>query len=130
MRRICTAAIALLVLALVPAAFAKGPSEARISGPGIGKAIVVGGDAESRSPSDFGALVEGLGFFAAAFGQQPDPMLARPPRGELGPRYVVTYHVPTGEASAVDITQDVYPYADGGPVTYMRPGQPLFGTAI
>ena len=130
MRRICTTAIALIALAVVPAAFAKGPTEARISGPGIGKTIVAGGDAESGAPSDFGTLVEGLGFFPAAFGQQPDPMLLGRPGGDLGPKYVVAYHVPTGETSAVEITQDVYPYADGGPVSYMRPRQPLFGTAV
>jgi hypothetical protein len=130
MRRICITAIALVALAVVPAAFAKGPTEARISGPGIGKTIVVGGNAESGTPSDFGALVEGLGFFPSAFGQQPDPMLPGRPSGDLGPKYVVAYHVPTGEASAVDVSQDVYPYADGGPVAYMRPGQPLFGTNV
>src|SRR3954470_560652 len=130
MRRICTTTVALLALAVVPAAFAKGPTEARISGPGIGKAIVVGGDAESGTPSDFGSLVEGLGFFPAAFGQQPDPMLPGRPGGDLGPKYVVAYHVPTGDTSADEISQDVYPYATGGPVAYMRPGQPLFGTQV
>jgi hypothetical protein len=130
MRRICTIAIAVLAFALVPAALAKGPTEARISGPGLGKTIVVGGDSESGTPSDFGTLVEGLGFFPAAFGQQPDPMLPSRPSGDLGPKYVVAYNVPTGETSAVEITQDVYPYADGGPVAYMRPGQPIFGTLV
>src|SRR4051794_14281635 len=130
MRRICTTTVALLALAVVPAALAKGPTEARITGPGIGKAIVVGGDAESGTPSDFGALVEGLGFFPAAFGQQPDPMLPGRPGGELGPKYVVAYQVPTGNASADEIAQDVYPYAAGGTVAYMRPGQPLFGTQV
>src|SRR3954452_5342666 len=114
MRRIVFTA-AVLALVLAPSALAKGPTEARFSG-----------DSENGTPSDFGTLVEGLGFFPSVFGQQPDPMLPGRPGGELGPRYTVEYKVPTGYTTIAIVTQDLYPYADGGPVAYMRPGQPVF----
>ena len=121
---------AVLAFVAAPAALAKGPTEAQISGPGLGKAILLSGNAEGGSPSDFGTLVEGLGFFPSVFGQQPDPMLQGRPGGELGPRYTVKYQVPTGDTTTALISQDLYPYADGGPVAYMRPGQIVFGTTV
>ena len=74
------------------------------------------------------------GFFPAAFGQSPDPMLPTRPSGNLGPKLTIRYVVPggdnqTGESQTFHITQDVYPYAKGGAVTYMKPGQPIFGMA-
>ena len=61
------------------------------------------------------------------FGQTPDPMRSSKPKGDLGPKYTVTYTVPTGEAAATTLRQDVYPYAKPVPVAYMAPGQPIFG---
>src|SRR3954462_108555 len=112
MRRIVFTA-AVLALVLAPSALAKGPTEARISGPGLGKAILLSGDSESGGPSDFNSFVEGTGFFPSVFGQQPNPMLAGRPGGDLGPRYTVAYEVPTGATTTVLVTQDLYPYADG-----------------
>jgi hypothetical protein len=115
-----------LALVLAPTALAKGPTEARISGPGLGKAIVLSGDAESGGPSDFGSFVEGTGFFPSVFGQQPDPMLTARPSGDLGPKYTIEYKVPTGDTTTAVVTQDLYPYADGSPVAYMPAGQLVF----
>ena len=77
-------------LVLPAAAFAKGPSEALVTGPGIdddnGLAIAPLGD---------GADLTNLsGFFPASFGQSPDPMLDSPPEGTLGPKYRIRYTVP------------------------------------
>ena len=48
------------------------------------------------------------------------------PYAELGPRYVVTYRFDFGpEAPDARARQFLYPYADGGPVTYTPPGQIL-----
>ena len=126
MTRIALAAAAVALL-LAPAALAKGPSEAQISGPGI-KAIVLSGDAESGTPSEFTAVVEGLGFFPAVFGQEPNPMLPGRPQGDLGPRYAVLYEVPGPDGRTRSIGQDLYPYATGGAVAYMSPGQEVFPT--
>lgn len=118
--------ISTLALAVAAPALAKGPSEATITGPALGEPITFSwtvGDPASGTP--FGSLVEGTGFFAAAFGQTPEPMLASKPKGDLGPRYTIAYGG-LGQYPDSAIRQDLYPYAAGGPVTYMKPGQPLY----
>src|SRR4051812_1424094 len=116
--------IVAVALALPAAALAKGPSEAVVTGPGIddndGIAIaLMGDDADLTNVS---------GFFPASFGQSPDPMLASPPEGTLGPKYTIHYTVPGPSGSDDTIVQDVYPYAEPNPLTYTAPGQKLFGT--
>jgi hypothetical protein len=112
---------ALAAAALVaPAALAKGPSQATVTGPGLDEAIAFKGLGDSSS------LTEQAGFFPAVFGQTPSPMIKRP-AGKLGPRYTIHYLVPGGPTKPYRITQYLYPYAAGGAVTYMRPGQPIFG---
>jgi len=107
---------------LVPAvASAKGPTAASISGPGFSKNIKVMYDGSGGTPG--GDLTQQSGFFPAAFGQSPDPMLRRRP-AHLGPRYTIVWKVPGG--TTFHLRQDVYPYARGGAVTYMKPGQPIF----
>jgi hypothetical protein len=128
MRKI-TFAVALLALATAPAALAKGPTHAEITGPGLAHPIVYNGYGEGGvGGGGFASFVEGVGFFPAMFGQQPNPMLAGRPRGELGPAYTIRYRVPTGDSPAT-IVQTLYPYAAGGAVVYTKPGQRLFGTA-
>jgi hypothetical protein len=108
---------------LVPAiALAKGPTSASITGPGFSKKIKVFNDGSGGTPG--GDLTQQAGFFPAAFGQSPDPMLHRRPAGRLGPRYRIAWRVPGGAVFLV--RQDIYPYARGGAVTYMKPGQPIF----
>jgi len=117
--------IAFVLAALVvPAvAAAKGPSEGSISGPGFSKTVKVMNDGSGGSPG--GDLTQASGFFPAAFGQSPDPMLDGKPTGELGPRYTIIWTVPTG-GPTFQIRQQAYPYARGGAVSYMKPGQPIF----
>jgi hypothetical protein len=108
---------------LVPAAAsAKGPTAASISGPGFARTITVSNDGSGGTPG--GDLTQQAGFFPAAFGQQPDPMLHRRP-ADLGPRYTIVWNVP-GAGPRERLRQDLYPYARGGAVTYMKPGQPIF----
>jgi hypothetical protein len=42
---------------------------------------------------------------------------------ELGPKYVVTYRFDAGSTAAEIVRQELYPYANGRPVTYTPPGQ-------
>jgi pyruvate/2-oxoglutarate dehydrogenase complex dihydrolipoamide acyltransferase (E2) component len=50
---------------------------------------------------------------------------------DLGPRYLVTYRYDFGRAREDDlIRQYLYPYADGGPVTFTPPGQVLTGEGM
>jgi hypothetical protein len=120
MKRLAFVLLAAAVLA--PAALAKGPSAATITGPGLGHALSVRGTEMSGALGD---LTQYSGFFPAAFGQQPSPLLVRRP-ANLGPRYTIHYVVPGDKIYR--LTQDLYPYAQGGAVTYMKPGQPIFGT--
>jgi hypothetical protein len=123
--------LSVAALALPAAALGKGPSEAALNGPGGGDGggggITFGGDGESGG-TPLGDLTQQAGFFAATFGQEPDPMLAARPKGKLGPKYTITYTVPGPNNELDEIRQDVYPYAETGPVTYTEPGQKFFGT--
>ena len=115
--------LVLAALALPAAALAKGPSEGTISGPGFSKTVKVLNDGGGGTPGD--NLTQAAGFFPAAFGQSPDPMLPAKPSGSLGPGYTVVWTVP-GNAGR-RIRQVVYPYAKGGGVSYTKPDQPIFG---
>jgi hypothetical protein len=119
--------LAALALVLPTAAPAKGPAGASIDGPGTGGGINISGNGESGG-TPLGDLTQLAGFFPATFGQEPDPMLASRPKGDLGPKYTVTYTVPGPNNESDKIRQDLYPYAKGGPVTYTKPGQSFFGT--
>ena len=114
-------------LVLAPLAQAKGPSKAAVNGPGVKKAVIINGNGEGGPGTPLGNLVESVGYFAAVFGQTPDPMRSAKPKGDLGPKYTITYTVPTGEGTATTLHQDVYPYAKPVPVAHMAPGQPIFG---
>jgi hypothetical protein len=111
---VCAAAL------LAPAALAKGPSEASITGPGLSKAIMF------KGMDDASKLTEYTGVFPAAFGQSPDPMLKGRPAGKLGQKYTIRYVVPGPNSQTFHLSQDVYPYARAGAVTYMKPGQAIF----
>ena len=119
MRRL--ALVLLAAAALAPTALAKGPSAATITGPGLDHAVSVKGTEMSGA---LGHLTQYAGFFPAAFSQQPSPMLDRRP-ANLGPRYTIHYVVPGDKVYR--LTQNLYPYARGGAVTYMKPDQPIFG---
>ena len=120
----CLALAAVAALVLAAAALAKGPDRATVSGPGLANPLVIRGSGEFGGVSPLGRLVTAAGFFPAAFGQTPSPMLAGRPAGGLGPRYTITYRVPGSHGAA--IRQAVYPYARPVPVTWMRPGQRIY----
>ncbi len=111
-------------LCLPATALGKGPSSASINGPG-GGGISFTGDGESGG-TQLGNLTQGAGFFPAVFAQEPNPMLASRPEGDLGLKYTITYTVPGANTAPDTIRQDVYPYAKPSPVTYMAPGQKIF----
>jgi hypothetical protein len=116
--------LALAALALPATAFAKGPDEAKITGPGLDKAIVVSGPEEDGSPMM--TFADAAGFFPAVFGQQPNPMLPGRPKGNLGPKYTIEYNVPGGDGMSWTLEQDLYPYALPSAVTYTKAGQEIF----
>ncbi len=121
MKKLIVVAIAALALLVVGSAAAKGPSEAKITGPGLSSALTIKGAGEGDTSTDLGVLVQDAGFFAQVFGQSPSPLMAAQP-SQLGARYLVTYTMPGGAVPAI-LEQELYPYAAGGPVSFMRTGQ-------
>jgi hypothetical protein len=117
-------ALAIVALALPGSALGKGPTAATMDGPGGGN-ITFGGDGEAMG-TELGNLSQQSGFMSAVFRQVPDPMLDTRPKGNLGPKYTMSWTVPGPSNDVFTIRQDVYPYADPSPVTYLAPGQKIF----
>ncbi|HEY6275496.1 MAG TPA: hypothetical protein VIX86_04120 [Streptosporangiaceae bacterium] len=127
------------VLALATPALAKGPSLARITGPGLSHAIVISGNGEPGQLGTLAVLAEQTGLFTAMFGSGgnvPAPVRLRGPLPEaaLGPRFTIVYTVPgvtprPGQQFG-QIRQDLYPRAAGGPVVYTPSGQSGFGQPL
>jgi hypothetical protein len=128
MRRLALLGVLAGALVLAASAQGKGPVAASIDGPGTGGGITLGGNGEPGSGAPLGNLSDQAGLFAAAFGQSPSPMLPARPKGDLGPRYTITYRLPGPNGEDSTIRQDLYPYAKSGPVTYTAPGQSFFET--
>jgi hypothetical protein len=124
--RISLILLIVAAFALPPAALAKGPDYALLSGPGISGSIRIDGEGEAGTGTPLGALVTYGGFPSQVFGHHPaDPTTRARPQGTLGPRYHLVYSVPT-PAGRRSIDADLYPYATPRPLTYMKPGQPFF----
>ena len=130
--------VAAVVTLAIPA-FAKGPSGASISGPGLTRPVVVSGDGEPGQPGRLATLAGQTGLFTVLFGaggSVPAPVRPRTPvrDASLGPRYTITYTVPGVTAPAGQqagrIRQDLYPRAAGGPLIYTPPGQAGFGQPL
>jgi hypothetical protein len=128
-------------ITLATPVLAKGPSQARVTGPGLVHAIVVSGDGEPGQQGMLAALAGQTGLFTVLFGPTagipgptPVPLRTPPPKASLGPRYTILYTVPgvtpqPGEQFG-QIRQDLYPRAAGGPVIYSPPGQNGFGQQV
>jgi hypothetical protein len=118
-------------ITLATPALAKGPSQARISGPGLAHAIVVSGNGEPGQPGTLSTLAQQTRLFSVMFGPDvpmPSHLRTPPPTASLGPRYTIIYTVfgqftRPGEQFG-QIRQDLYPRAVGGPVIFTPPRQP------
>ena len=120
MRRVAVVgAAALLLMALAAPASAKGPSKATIEGKGLAGPITLDGNGEPGSSTTLARLAQFSGIFEA-FGGASE-LLTEPSKGQLGPSFVITWYFPD------PVIQEVYPYAEGGPLAYTEPGQTLYG---
>jgi hypothetical protein len=118
MRRVAVVGVvALVVMALTAPAFAKGPTKATIEGEGLASPITLDGSGEPGAMEEVTRLAQLSGIFDA-LGKGP---LAERPDGELGPRFVITWYFPD------PVIQEVYAYAEGGPLAYTNTGQTLYG---
>ena len=129
-RRVLAMLVLALLLAAVPtAAQAKGASAATISGGGPGGLpdgpIDLAGDGEPGAGTELANLAEAAGVFALLWEDGQSDVLDAAPTGERGPRYTITWTFPNGAGGEDKVRQSVWPYAAGGPITYMRPGQPV-----
>lgn len=100
--------------------------QAVITGPGIGKRIVIKGefgfDGTRSLTNSFSSLLRDAGLLGTSsesgqtgsYGLAPDPAV-------LGPRYVIRYTFAIEEADP--ITQHMYPFAAEGPVFFNPAGQ-------
>jgi hypothetical protein len=132
-RRVLAMLVLALLLAAVPtAAQAKGASAATISGGGPGGLpggpIDLNGDGEPGSGTDLANLADSAGVFAMLFQDGAAGKLTSPPPGDRRPRYTITWTFPNGAGGADKVRQSVWPYAAGGPLTFMAPGQPVLDT--
>jgi hypothetical protein len=131
--------ITIAAVMLATPALAKGPSQARITGPGLVHPILVSGGGEPGQQGRLASLAEQTNLFTVLFGaggSVPAPTRLRtpPPKASLGPRYTVIYTVPgvTPQPSEQfgQIRQYLYPRAVGGPIIYTPPGQLGFGRPL
>jgi hypothetical protein len=120
-------ALAVLLLAVPTAAQAKGASAATISGGGPGGLpggpVTLKGDGEPGAGTDLANLADEAGVFSLLFEDGPGGELAAAPAGDRGPRYTITWTFPNGAGTEDKVRQLVWPYAAGGPVTFMASGQ-------
>jgi hypothetical protein len=129
-RRALTMLVLALLLAAVPtAAQAKGASAATISGGGPGGLpggpIDLKGDGEPGAGTDLSNLAEAAGVFALLWEDgQPGALDSAPvPPAQRGARYAITWTFPNGDGGEDRVRQSVWPYAAGGPLTFMATGQ-------
>jgi hypothetical protein len=130
-RRVLALLVLALLLAVVPtAAQAKGATGATISGGGPGGLpggpIDLKGDGEPGSGTNLANLAQAAGVWALLFEDGPGGELASAPAtANRGPRYTITWIFPNGAGTEDKVRQSVWPYAAGGPLTFMASGQPV-----
>jgi hypothetical protein len=128
-RALAMLVLALLLAAVPTAAQAKGASAATISGGGPGGLpggpIDLKGDGEPGSGTSLSNLAEAAGVFALLWEDgQPGALTSAPlPPAQRGARYTITWTFPNGDGGEDQVRQSVWPYAAGGPLTFMGTGQ-------
>jgi hypothetical protein len=113
------------VVGLASPALGKGVASLTITGPGIelGSPIEVSG---RTHPDEWEGLNAGSGIQEAVPDVGKSALAPEIGPEHLGPRLTLTWHVMTGPNELTPIRQDLYLYADRGPLTYTAPGQPIW----
>lgn len=118
MRTVIVAVVALAgLLGLAPAAYAKGPTAVTIEGPGLAEPVRVESYETSGQLPSISTVMEQTGG-TVLFGSGTR-LEADRPAVELGPRFTVKYLMDID----VVLTQELYPFAAGGPYTFTPAGQ-------
>lgn len=113
------AALVVGLLSITPAAHAKGPAGAVIEGDGVSGALVIDKPGELGQGTPMSQLVEAVGFFELTFGESAKISKTQPTKAIGKSRIVITWDMTGGDT----IVQEIYHHAEGGPVTYIEPGQ-------
>ena len=121
--KVAVVVVLLALVALAAPAHAKGPSAGVIEGEGLDAPIAIGWG-EGTPGGD--QLINDVGFFEATFGMVPSHLLDDAPTGDLGPELTIRWTVPGPDGVDDEIVQHLYPYAEGGPLTYTPAGQAFF----
>ena len=128
--RVCSTVLTttMLLSAWAPAASAKlGFDQVTLTGPGLRSPVQLRPDPEDFA--DVMVVVEHSGFYKQLACQRCASRMTVPWPDDLGPRYVLTYAMPSSfgpndEVLTRDlVVQYVYPYAEPDPVTFMPPDQ-------
>jgi hypothetical protein len=106
-------------------AFAKGPSQGTITGPGLSEPTTLRQPGAATIGPDLAKVLEQSRFFLV--GGDRD-RLAHRPAGDLGPRYTITYDMTLSDRLSGKIVQYVYPYAQRLPITHIPAKQKYWGT--
>lgn len=114
-----------LVVGLAAPATAKGVSSLAVTGPGIPLDAPI--EVSDRThPGEWEDIVASSGFHEALPDLGSSGLAARAESEYLGLRHTLTWHVMTGPGETTPVRQDLYLQADGGPLTYTEPGQPVW----
>lgn len=117
-----------LIWIIAGAAFAKGPDQAIVTGPGIEHPIAVRVRGTPTIGPDMAAMVESSAIMEQLWCRACDDLAAKQPHATLGPMYVVRYRLPSFTGGGTRwVEQRVYPFARPQPLTYVARGQPFDG---
>lgn len=120
LRAVLATALGGLIVTLATPASAKWViAEARISGPGVEE-----GGLRISGPATERLWDSGIDVAGGLDDARPNSVLELGlTDADLGPRYLIIYQVDSGTKTAETVRQELYPYAEGGPVTYTPRGQ-------
>jgi hypothetical protein len=118
-RALFAATVGALVLAVATPAVAKVViDDVRISGPALEGGLRI------PAPAAEGMWGSGMDLAGGLDDVRPDSLEELGLEdAELGPGYAVTYRLIAGSKRPEIVRQELYPYAQGGPVTHTPPGQ-------
>jgi hypothetical protein len=113
---VCLCVVA--VVGLATPAPAKGVRDATIKGPRFTEPLVI-------DRSTVIELTQTSMLYVATSHQPATAVMKQRPPGRLGPRYVVTWGWLVAAERTKPVRQMLYPFAEGGALSYVPPGQRL-----
>jgi hypothetical protein len=129
LRIVVIAAVAAAVTLVPTTAWAKGPKNVTITGPGLQQPLHLE-NTTGPQPVTVNDLAQATGLYYAAFHTTPTPITDTRPAGRLGPRYRAVYALYASQNTVTKVRQNLYPFAKAGFVTYTPSHQRLFNRSV